>query len=499
MRLVIILLTSILGCTFYSFGQNEVHVIPLKGIGVIDDKGIGRFRNFSVDDILADSGHSGGIIIVSNDVSKNKELAYIYGKTTSIYPFDKLKDKGGLFIGCDFSQPESLIPRWVSVRDNSKYWASTLLRTGMTFEKVKLLYKDYTISRTTSKIIVDLHNTNIRLVFYRRGLFKNDDILKDDLIEFEKEKIHEIIVFLHGKPNLENPDIDLNKKREYVKVENEVDFQRNAQKTADYINNKLADSKSSVRSVWFSTDGIVSLDHSVFGKLKFNPHEVYVIYNYEDDYTEVICRPALQNRLEGKYSLYKDGCILTNSKIKNQQSIWIDIKGFNEQNKALFNALKDLVSICEKQRNSYLKQESEKDIYMDRSVSQSRNTIKLKKQGDLFLIPITINDALKIDFLFDTGASDVFISPEILLTLMRMNSIEKSDLVGSRKYSFANGKSEVCKVYNLRSLKIGTRVVKNVQCAVANTIISDMLLGQSFLKRLGGYRFDNVNNEMILE
>lgn len=125
--------------------------------------------------------------------------------------------------------------------------------------------------------------------------------------------------------------------------------------------------------------------------------------------------------------------------------------------------------------------------------------VKMIKVGDVYEVPVELNGVLKIKFLLDTGASDVFLSPDIVLTLMRTKTLTESDYVGTNIYQFANGETEECKKYNLRSLKIGNKEIKNVECAVANTIIGDMLLGQSFLQKLGSFKIDYSTNEIIIE
>ena len=99
----------------------------------------------------------------------------------------------------------------------------------------------------------------------------------------------------------------------------------------------------------------------------------------------------------------------------------------------------------------------------------------------------------------DSGAGDVFISPDVLMTLMRGETISEDDFQGEFLYEFANGKTEKCKVYVLKSVQIGLSKVTNVRCAVANTVIGSMLLGQSFLEKLGSYTIDYDNNQILID
>src|SRR5690606_6620584 len=119
--------------------------------------------------------------------------------------------------------------------------------------------------------------------------------------------------------------------------------------------------------------------------------------------------------------------------------------------------------------------------------------------GQLYEVPVELNGVLKIKFLLDTGASDLFISPDVFLTLARSGTLSQADYVGSTTYIMANGASEECKKYKLKSVKIGHKTISNVVCAVANSLNTDMLLGQSVLSKLGSYRIDNSTNTLIID
>ncbi len=50
----------------------------------------------------------------------------------------------------------------------------------------------------------------------------------------------------------------------------------------------------------------------------------------------------------------------------------------------------------------------------------------------------------------------------------------------------------------LKSVQVGTVIISDVKCAVANNIIDSMLLGQSFLERLGKYTIDYDKSQIII-
>lgn len=151
-----------------------------------------------------------------------------------------------------------------------------------------------------------------------------------------------------------------------------------------------------------------------------------------------------------------------------------------------------------------------KDIYSKYQIEQAKidpfannenwgNRVQLTPKGDLFEVPVELNGVLKIKFLLDTGASDVFLSPDVFITLYRSGTLNDDDFICTKEYTFANGTTEECKIFKLKSIKIGNKKVENIECAIANSINVEMLLGQSFLQKLGNYSIDNANNLLIIE
>ena len=129
----------------------------------------------------------------------------------------------------------------------------------------------------------------------------------------------------------------------------------------------------------------------------------------------------------------------------------------------------------------------------------NRNVIQMiKTQGGTYDIPVQINGVLKINFILDSGASDVSISPDIALTLIKTGTVTDSDFIGTQQYQFANGSIATSKVFLLHEIKIGGFVIKKVRASISNSIDAPMLLGQSVLQRLGKFTIDNSNHTLII-
>ncbi len=127
------------------------------------------------------------------------------------------------------------------------------------------------------------------------------------------------------------------------------------------------------------------------------------------------------------------------------------------------------------------------------------NRIKLKKKDGVYHIPVKLNSVLDIDFIFDSGASDVSITPEIALTLIKTGTIKESDWLEGAYYQFADGSIAESKRFKLKSVKVGDKTVYDVTCSISNNLSAPMLLGQSVMEKFGKYTFDYKTNELIID
>jgi clan AA aspartic protease (TIGR02281 family) len=118
--------------------------------------------------------------------------------------------------------------------------------------------------------------------------------------------------------------------------------------------------------------------------------------------------------------------------------------------------------------------------------------------GGIFHVPVLINDTLKLNFVVDSGASDVSIPADVVLTLMRTGAIKEGDFIGTEKYRLADGSTVSSRTFIVRSLKVGDRTVTDVRASVAD-VNGPLLLGQSFLKRFKSWSQDNAAHELVLE
>jgi predicted aspartyl protease len=109
-----------------------------------------------------------------------------------------------------------------------------------------------------------------------------------------------------------------------------------------------------------------------------------------------------------------------------------------------------------------------------------------------------VNSAITLRFTVDSGASDVSIPADVVLTLIRAGTIESSDFLGEQIYRLADGSTVPSETFRIRSLKVGDREVRNVRGSVA-PVSGSLLLGQSFLGRFKTWSIDNQHQVLHLE
>jgi clan AA aspartic protease (TIGR02281 family) len=130
--------------------------------------------------------------------------------------------------------------------------------------------------------------------------------------------------------------------------------------------------------------------------------------------------------------------------------------------------------------------------------STGHSEIALRKQGGAFTVSVTVNGAMTLDFMVDSGAADVSIPADVVLTLMRTGTIGRGDFLGNRTYMLADGSTAPSPTFRIRTLKVGDREVHNVVASIA-PVSGSLLLGQSFLSHFASWSIDNHRGTLVLE
>jgi len=128
----------------------------------------------------------------------------------------------------------------------------------------------------------------------------------------------------------------------------------------------------------------------------------------------------------------------------------------------------------------------------------SARSVPMTNIGGTYAVPVLINNAITLNFVIDSGASDVSIPADVVMTLIRTGTLSNSDFIGTQIYRLADGSTTPSRTFRIRSLKVGERIVENVMGSVAS-VRGELLLGQSFLRRFKSWSIDNTKHALVLE
>ena len=123
--------------------------------------------------------------------------------------------------------------------------------------------------------------------------------------------------------------------------------------------------------------------------------------------------------------------------------------------------------------------------------------VALKQEAGALLVPVMINDSVKLDFMLDSGASVVTIPADVAMTLIRTGTLTRDDYLGRETFQLADGRTVPSTILRIRTLKVGDIVVHDVQASVTDAKGS-LLLGQTFLARLTTWSIDNGRHVLVL-
>jgi hypothetical protein len=126
---------------------------------------------------------------------------------------------------------------------------------------------------------------------------------------------------------------------------------------------------------------------------------------------------------------------------------------------------------------------------IERLASGAPILVPLQKEHGIYVVPVLINNAITLKFVIDSGASDVSIPADVVMTLTRTGTLQDSDFIGTQTYRL-DGSTVPSTTFRIRSLTVRTSVIEGVTGSVA-PVAGDLLLGQSFLSRFKSWSIDN--------
>ncbi len=118
------------------------------------------------------------------------------------------------------------------------------------------------------------------------------------------------------------------------------------------------------------------------------------------------------------------------------------------------------------------------------------SSIQMENRNGVKYIWVEIN-RLKLKFIFDTGASNVCLSAAEATVLYRQGTLQNDDILNLQYFQDATGAISVGTRINIKTLKIGDRILENIEAIVIDNNQAPLLLGQSVLEKFGKITIDN--------
>lgn len=145
---------------------------------------------------------------------------------------------------------------------------------------------------------------------------------------------------------------------------------------------------------------------------------------------------------------------------------------------------------------SYLDGGSDYDEYTEEVANNDDNCIKVsytEQYGNTVTIPVKIN-GMKLDMIFDTGASTTCITLAEAQYLYEKGKLTKNDIGGTQRFQTADGSISVGLRIILREVSIGDKIqLENVEALVVQQQHAPLLLGQSVFKLFSEISVDREN------
>ena len=130
------------------------------------------------------------------------------------------------------------------------------------------------------------------------------------------------------------------------------------------------------------------------------------------------------------------------------------------------------------------------ELLSDEETADAVTELPFTMDGGVCKVKCVIN-GLPLYFVFDTGASDVSISSVEANFMLKNGYLTDADFLGKQNYVTATGEIHEGTVINLREVRIGDIVLKDVKASVVKSQAAPLLLGQTVFRRFGTLEVDN--------
>ena len=126
----------------------------------------------------------------------------------------------------------------------------------------------------------------------------------------------------------------------------------------------------------------------------------------------------------------------------------------------------------------------------ERDTLQGVTELPFTREGGVCRVKCTLN-GLPLYFVFDTGAADVSISSVEANFMLKNGYLTNADFMGKQNYVTATGEIHEGTIINLREVRVGDVVLRDIKASVIKNQSAPLLLGQSCFRRFGTVEVDN--------
>ncbi len=119
--------------------------------------------------------------------------------------------------------------------------------------------------------------------------------------------------------------------------------------------------------------------------------------------------------------------------------------------------------------------------------------IPMKREpSGIYTIPCEVN-GLKLRFVLDTGASTITLSLTEAVFMYKNGYIQDADIIGKTHVTLADGSIQENDKVKLKTVKIGSVILKDIIATIVNNTKAPLLLGQTVLSKIGTWTIHNNN------
>lgn len=130
------------------------------------------------------------------------------------------------------------------------------------------------------------------------------------------------------------------------------------------------------------------------------------------------------------------------------------------------------------------------------SINEQSFEVPFRDENGVKVIEAWLN-GLGLEMIFDSGASTTCLSITQAEYMFKTGKLTREDVIGEQNFQIADGSIKVGLVINLKDVKIGSKIIHDVQASVSDEIQAPLLLGQSVMERFGTIIQDNNKGVII--